>query len=129
MKIKYILIAILIFVIGKITIDELFDNRQFKFEKYKSTEELEEAVKSKFLIGMELNQAIEKIQTSGAKCFTYKPGHYVKDCDTITQCDYYIWLLSLHPLRHYRIWFDANTKGIITSTETSLTKGLMLITW
>lgn len=66
--IKHFLIFIAILVVGKILIQEIYDDKPFKFYLYKTHEQLEEAVKIKFPIGSRLDDAIDIIQNSGAKC-------------------------------------------------------------
>ena len=120
--IKYIFIGIVVWVIGKIIFQEIFDYRPFKFEKYKTSEQLEEAVQIKFPVGSDMNKARGDLEKSGAKCREYRPPSVLR-----CYCEYNTYLFTLHPLKRYKVWLtgDHNRKLVEVSTA-QLVEGLWM---
>ncbi|MFV9875544.1 MAG: hypothetical protein AB8U25_04000 [Rickettsiales endosymbiont of Dermacentor nuttalli] len=46
----------------------MFDNRPFKFEKYRIYEELNTALKKEFPVGSDIKKIISILEKSGARC-------------------------------------------------------------
>ena len=113
-------------LIGKIIFQELFDNRPFKFEKYKTNEQLDEAAKLKFPVGSDLNYIKNILEKSGAKCYTFKTNEGSKNHENIVSCTYNTSLFSLHLLERYRVSPIVDKDNKLIDLETLRTSGLML---
>ena len=124
---KYSFLDLLFIVISKIAIIELFNNKPFKFEKYRTEEELERAVKDAFPIGSDLDKSIKLLEKSGAECnvFDDKASY-----ESVVNCEYTTDFISLNPLESYRVALVARLghKKII-GLGTHRVSGLILITW
>jgi hypothetical protein len=128
-RIKYLFIIIIVFIILKIISQELFDDRLFKFEQYKTSEQLEEIIKAKYPIGSDLNVALNNFQESGAKCYTREVNDSNKNFHILSTCEYDTNFLSLHPLENYRIWIFSDKDGKVLKIGAQRVSGLILITW
>jgi hypothetical protein len=127
--IKYLFIITIVFIIIKIISQEFFDDRLFKFEKYKTSAQLEEIIKAKYPIGSNIDRAVDELRKSTAKCNIQEINNQ-KKYDLLAYCTYNTSFLSLHPLERYRIWFSGNTKSrVISEIDAQRISGLILITW
>ena len=124
--IKYLILVILGLLIGKIIIQELFDNRPFKFEKYKTSEQLEETARLRFLVGSDLNQIRSDLEKSGAKCRTHKPSDKPINYKFVLYCEYNTSLLSLHPFERYKIVVVGDDDYKLIELDTQLVSGLWM---
>ena len=109
-------------IIIKIIVREIFDDRPFKFESYKTELKLEEAVRENFSEGSNLYEVVKILEKSGAKCSIDKSDEagyaYIhKGARYIATCSYRADLFSLNPLITYRIILqtDENYKLIHSS--------------
>ena len=98
--IKYLFIGLIILLVGKIVFKELFDSRPFKFEKYRTEEQLKEAAQLKFPIGSSIDQGIDVLEKSRAGCYTQESDIY----STVTDCEYMTNLFSFHPIERYEVY-------------------------
>jgi hypothetical protein len=128
--IKYLLALVIVLLIGKIVFKELFDNRPFKFEKYKTSEQLEAAAKLRFPIGSDLDLVVNDLEKSGADCYIYKHDKLDK-CENIAEydveCEYITSLFSLHPLEDYSVWSSGDKGHKLAKLGAQRVSGLMLI--
>jgi|GEM_PF-6967498 hypothetical protein len=119
-------------VIGAYTylcIREKYDDRPFKFEKYRSREEFKKGLEEKFPLGSDAENALRVLQQSGAKCevFDYIENPE-KQLDSIYQiyCEYNSGFFSLHPLENYELYIDGNNARKIITLWTSKTTGMVI---
>ncbi len=124
--IKYLLALVVVLLIGKIVFKELFDNRPFKFEKYKTDEQLEEATRLKFPVGSDMNQVVYDLEKSGADCYRYKYSEPEKYGVEIG-CNYITSLFSLHPLEAYGIGLYGDKNHKLVKLGAHRVSGLMLV--
>ena len=117
--IKYLFLSIVGILIIKIGIQEMFDNRPFQFEKYKTEEEFKKAAEIKFPIGSNLEAGIKILELSGADCHTYKPSAEGKKYVIVGSCYYDTNFISLHPFEHYRIYLYADQNNKIVEVSSS----------
>ena len=113
-------------LIGKIIIQESFDNRPFKFEKYKTDEELEEAAKLRFPVGTKLDQISSELEKSGAKCHSFKPSDQPDNYEIIMDCEYNTNLISLHFFERYGIGLAGDKDHKLIELEAQRISGPML---
>ena len=111
--IKYVFFVLCVILIVKITIKEMFDNRPFKFEKYKTEENLEEAVKVYFPVDSDLDRSILELEKSGARCHNIGldvTEHY----KALVSCEYKTINFTKLNLLYYEIglYADINRKLI-----------------
>ncbi|KIE04733.1 hypothetical protein NF27_GB00020 [Candidatus Jidaibacter acanthamoeba] len=131
--IKFILITMIGFMIGKIGVRELHDSkRPFKFEEYKTGEILEEAVREKFPNGMDVHEAVNILENSGAKCSLDKSHEarypYIhKGAKYIATCSYQADFLSLNPLISYRIVLQTNANYKLIYIDAMRVNGVFVI--
>lgn len=124
--IKYLFVVVIIILVGKIVFKELFDDRPFRFEEYKTDEQLEEAAKLKFPVGRDLDQIICDLEKSGADCdmrVPYQPKKY----EIIAECRYMTSLFSLHPIENYEIWLYGDKSHKLGKLGARRLSGFMLI--
>ncbi len=109
---KYLLIGLIVLLIGKVVFQKTFDDRPFKFEKYKSSEELEAAAKLKFFVGGDIDQIVSDLRKSSAKCFAPKCYGPCENFENRFHCRYQAGLFSLRPFDGYSVtvYLDKNRK-------------------
>lgn len=122
---KYLFVVVLVLLIGKLILPEIFDNRPFKFEKYKTDEQLEEAIKRRFPVGSDFNYAVSMFEKSSSECRLYKPSNRLIDIGLA--CTYSTKIISLHPLEWYEVGIDGNKDGEIVDVRARRISGLILI--
>lgn len=115
--IKYLFLSIIGILIIEIGIQEMFDNRPFQFEKYKTEEEFKKAVEIKFPIGSNLEAGIKILELSSADCHIYKAPEEEKRYVIIGSCDYDTNFISLHPFEHYRVALCADKNNRIVEVS------------
>ncbi|CAL7964045.1 conserved hypothetical protein [Gammaproteobacteria bacterium] len=101
--IKYLPIGIILLTFGKMLFEEFFDTRPFRFEKYKTEEELEAVAKLRFPVGTDMAYAKKILEESGAECRKYNPP-YAGYC-----CEYNTYILTFHPFECYKVWLDIDS--------------------
>jgi len=130
--IKYLFIGITIVLIAKTMIQKIFDNRLIKFESYNTGNELRKDVNQILQIGKHINDAIEIIEQSGAKCiiepsdesiypFKYPGAKY------ITTCYYRAYFFSWDPVIDYSIILQSDENHVIVHLSASRTGGFGVI--
>lgn len=127
MILKFLLIFIVMTCVGKIVGQEVFDNRPFKFEKYRSNKQLEEAARLKFSIGSNVDKIVDELKKSGAECYTFNPSDSSKPYEIIISCEYNAKFISLHPFEWYRIALCIDKDHKLIELETHRVEGLTLI--
>lgn len=124
---KYGFIVLILFAVIKIVANKLFDNRPFKFEKYRSSKSFDEAVNSKFIIGGIIEPYVKILEQSGAKCHKFSSSDKKANYKTITSCEYNSSFFSLNPLEYYRIDFCGDDENKLVELGTLRVTGLILI--
>jgi hypothetical protein len=104
--IKYLLLGAMLLIFGKMLFKEFFDTRPFKFEKYKTEEELEAAARLKFSVGTDMAYARKVLETSGAECKDYR---YPSSSPKGNYCQYDTYILTFYPFERYEIWLYADS--------------------
>ncbi|AIL64473.1 hypothetical protein NOVO_00310 [Rickettsiales bacterium Ac37b] len=127
MKKFLIVLAILIsYLIAK----ELFDNRPFKFEKYKTYEELNTALKKEFPLDSDMREVIKVLEESGAKCEDRSQHESLpndlKKYDVLYRCEYDSGVFTLHMLESYTIWVKGNKAYKLTNISGIRIKGIVI---
>jgi len=120
---KYSFILVIIALISKMIAQELFDNRPFKFEKYRSYEALEGAAKANFLIGDNIDEMIKRLEKSGAECHIYKNADPSKNYEISATCEYEPDFFSFYPFEWYRIDLDGDKNNKLIGLESNRTAG------
>ncbi len=96
---KWILLGLFIV---KIILQDALDHRPFIFERYRTTEELAEGVRTRFPPGTHFQQVLDDLEKSRADC-SFGTGHsYPSLC--LLSCNYTTSIFSLHPLEEYEVW-------------------------
>lgn len=107
MKTLWFIIALIaIFIAGTFIRDRL-DTRPFKFENFKTSEELTLAVKSILNKDISYKNIMSLLEKSGAKCLILTKdtsrisvrGEYTH----VIQCEYSSSLFSFNPLSHFKV--------------------------
>ena len=127
--IKNITLVALAFIIIKIICGEIFDNRPFKFEKYRTSKELEEAVNFKFKIGSDIEEIRLILERSGAKCYSYKPklhSYELINYEIKVVCEYNTSFFSLYPMEYYRIGLSGDKDNKLVKLGTHRVAGFKL---
>jgi hypothetical protein len=126
--IKYVFVGVIGLLIGKIIIPELFDNRPFKFEKYKTEEQLEKTIRFKFPVGSALDKIKSNLEQSGAECLMYIPSDMYRSMnrEIVLYCKYNTSLFSLYPFEDYRVWVDGNKNHEFTELKVRRISGFRL---
>lgn len=123
---KYTLL-IIILLICKINFQEIFDNRPFKFENFRTNEAFEEAVQKMFPVGSDLDASIKILEESGAKCQKLKSANKLSNDKIYGDCEYLTNLLSVHSLESYDVSLYVDEKNKIVGWGTRRVAGSSLI--
>lgn len=124
---EYLFAITFVLLVIKLILPELFDNRPFRFEKYKTSEQLEEAVKDKFPIGSDFDEVVSMLKKSAAKCYVYKPSdRNLKMYHIVANCEYSTKIFSLHPFEWYRVWVAGDDEHNLIELITRRISGPML---
>ena len=107
-------------LIIKIGIQEMFDNRPFQFEKYKTEEEFKKAAEIKFPIGSNLEAGIKILELSGADCHIYNPSDSEKRYVIVGSCKYKVvsfTKVNFLNFLYYRIYLCADINHKIVEVD------------
>ncbi|AIL64471.1 hypothetical protein NOVO_00300 [Rickettsiales bacterium Ac37b] len=125
---KFLIIIALLF--SYLIAKELFDNRPFKFEKYKTYEELNTALKKEFPLDSDMREVIKVLEESGAKCEDRSQEKIMKEelkkYGLIYYCKYGSRMLTLHLLESYTIWVKGNKDYQLLRISGFRTKGIVI---
>jgi hypothetical protein len=108
---------------------EWTDNRPFKFEKYKSSKELELGLLDRFPLGSDADAALKILQESGGKCEVfYGPNDLAsKGSEYLISCWYITDFISFHTLESYRLYIYGDKQKLIVSHWATRHTGLILV--
>jgi hypothetical protein len=105
-KIRLLVVISFIFFVGIFVIEAL-DKRPFKFENFKSSEELKIFLVERYLTGSDGNIALENLALSGATCEVASKNNNMpndlKKYDYIGWCNYSSSWFSWPPKEQYQI--------------------------
>jgi hypothetical protein len=108
---------------------EWTDDRPFKFEKYKSSKELELGLLERFPLGSDAEIALKILQESGGKCevFDHIGDNTEKhEYEYIIYCEYNSGWVSWHPLEHYRLHLYGNKHRKVIEFWAERTEGFVI---
>lgn len=131
MKIKkrWIVLGIIGLAITWIFLEDLFDNRPFKFENYKDSKQLEIALKNKFPAGTNMNDVKLILEESGAKCEDVSKDknlpNVFKKYDRLYWCEYSTGWFSTYPLTSYTVVLYSNDKQKFEHLWTEVIRGFV----
>jgi hypothetical protein len=104
-----------VILIAGLILNDLLDNRPFRFEDFSVSKQLREALREKFPIGSNSEEALEALQKSGAMCeaivWNAELPNYIKEYEQAYQCEYSPSWFSLHCLTTYRMWIISSKNG------------------
>lgn len=128
-KKRWIILGILGIIALSLFLKDLFDNRPFKFERYKDSKQLEIALKNKFPAGTNMDDVKLILEESGAKCRDVSkletlPNDF-KQYDGVYWCKYYAELFSINPLANYTVVFYSNDKQKFEQLWIEITRGFV----
>jgi hypothetical protein len=125
-KIRLLAALILISLTG-ILIMEKLDKRDFKFEGFKTSEELQVFLEQKFPVNSNANKFVSFLKRSEGSCTIIHRGEsglrLPKDCEYVFQCEGSTGWFSLKPLESYRvIIFSKKDNSIISFSAERIRK-------
>lgn len=106
---------------------DLYDDRPFKFEHYKSSADFETGLRKMFPLGSNIEKALQSLHQSGAKCKIYDDRNKPEEKNKYSiSCVYNTGWVTLYPLEHYRLFIDADINLKIIQYWTERTKGFVI---
>jgi hypothetical protein len=126
---KWIGLIILLVYTVALVMDKL-DKRPFRFEKFKTEEELEVFLYAKYPTGSDVDSIVTLIRDAGAKCdiVTKQQGipFELKKYEYVVWCEYFTGWFSFHPLENYMVIILGNKDRKIINILTGRTKGIVI---
>ena len=104
------------FFLVSVSLKDWLDNRPFKFESYKTSEAVENALYKEFPIGSNVDSIVNILNKSNARCAAYDPrpwSYETFDLDRIAfimHCSYETGWFSFSPFREYIIYLKKEKK-------------------
>ena len=113
---KWLVIIIGIMYIGAFAVDKM-NKKPFRFEDFRSSEELILYINSKFPHGTDSSKLLGELKASGAKCKIIDKKYYAKgtpeNCNIMYSCEYNTGWLSYPPLIDFIVTVYENQEGKI----------------
>lgn len=102
------IIGIIVLLVGITIINTTGHTKKFRFENFKTAEELIEYIKTNYPNGTDGKSLIELLENSGAKCKIIPERYYSKNDKTMKpfylyNCRYHTGWISLYPLTNYSV--------------------------
>ena len=125
-----ILISIMVIAILGVMVMNIFDKRPFKFENFKTSEELKTFLEKRYPIGSDGNIALKDLELAGAKCHMVydksKLPNGFEAYDSIGWCSYYTGWLAWPPQEHYQVTVSGDKNRNIMEVFVTKHSGLVL---